>query len=198
MSIVYVVQPGDTLSKILKQVGGSWQSKDWQDRLLSMNPHIKDPDHIDINHLILIPDSPNEIVLQEQIDYVSTVKNANRDELLKREIKRFARESKEAVRKQQFLAKIDRINGLEKCGVVCHDQFGSTIVIREPMSSPKKTLIIHQAPIISPNDPVGEKLAFEATGMILSCSAAVIGFIGIYSGTALVPFTGGASVALIT
>ena len=119
MSIVYVVQPGDTLSKILKQAGGRWLSKDWQDRLMSLNPHIKDPDRIDVNHLILVPESPNEIVFQDQIDYVSTVQNATRDELLKREINRFARESKEAVRKQQFLAKIDMINGLEKCWVVC-------------------------------------------------------------------------------
>jgi len=197
MSIIYVVQPGDTLSKILKKSGGSWQSSDWQDRIKSLNPHIEDPNRIDVNHLILIPDSPNEIVFQDQIDYVSTVQNTTRDNLLKREIKRFSRESKEAVRKQKFLAKVDRISGLEKCGIVCHDAFGSTIVIREPMSSPKKTLVIYQSPFTDPEDPVDDKLAYEVTGTILSCGAALIGVFGIFSGTALIPFTGGASTALI-
>ena len=138
MSFVYVVQPGDTLSKILQSVGGSWLSKDWREKVMSLNPHITDPDRIDINHLILVPDNPNEMVFQDQVDYVSTVQNASRDALLRSEIERFARKQEEAERKRKFLAKIDAIRGLQNTGVVYHDQFGSTIVIREPKGEIKK------------------------------------------------------------
>ena len=112
MSFVYVAQPGDTLSKILQSVGGSWLSKDWKEKVMSLNPHITEPDRIDINHLILIPDHPNEMVFQDQVDYVATVQNASRDALLRNEIERFARKQEEAERKRKFLAKIDAIKGL--------------------------------------------------------------------------------------
>ncbi len=197
MSFVYVVQPEDTLSKILRNAGGSWQSEDWRERALSLNPHIEDPNRIDINHLILIPESPTEMVLQEHIDYVSTVKNATRDALLKKEIERFAKKQEEAERKRKFLAKIDAINELKDSGVVYQDRFGSTVVIRAPVEPKKKTLIIHEAPAINYADPVDEKLATDITNSVLSCSATVIGVIGIFSGSALMPFSGGASSTII-
>ena len=197
MSFVHVVQPGDTLSKIIQNAGGTWMSKDWRDKVLSLNPHIKNPDRIDIYNLILVPDHPREMVFQDQVDYVSTVKSATRDDLLKREIERFARKKEEAERKRKFLARIDAIPGMQNTGIVYHDQFGTTIVIREPSGDKKKTLIVQEAPIIDPVEPVNDKLATDITNSILSCSAAIIGVVGILSGAVLVPFSGGASTAFV-
>lgn len=198
MAFVYVAQPGDSLSKILHRAGGSWLQEDWRTRTLQVNPHITNPDVIHINQLVLVPENPNEIILQDHIDRVATTKNAMNDPFLRKEIEKFAQSQQEAERKQAFLCKLDKIQGLAGCGVVYYDKHGSPIVIRKPVGPTKKTLIIRETPpSVNKDDPIDDRFVSELTGTILSCSAAVLGVIAIIGSSALVPFSGGTSSALV-
>ena len=197
MAVVYVAQPGDSISKILQRAGGSWLQEDWRNRVMQINPHIKDPNRIDINQLILVPESPNEIILQERVDYVSRVKNALNDSFLRREIERFAKAEEEASRRKEFFATLDKIPGMHGAGVVFVDSKEKPVIIRNPTGYPKKTLIVRETPKIVETEPVDDRFLNEITGTILSCSAAVLGVVAIFGGSALVPFSGGTSTALV-
>jgi len=197
MATVYVAQPGDSLSKIMQRAGASWSQEDWRNRTLQVNPNIKDPNIISVNQLVLVPESPNEIILQERIDYVTKYKNAMNDPFLRHEIERFARNKEEAKRKQLFLSKLDKIHGITGAGVVYYDKYNSPVIIRKPSGSIKKTLIIRETPKIKETNPVDGRFVSELTGTIFSCSAFVLGAIAIFTGTVFTPFTGGASTAVV-
>lgn len=196
MAVIYVAKPGDSLSRILQRAGGSWLREEWRNRLMQINPHINDPNRIEINQLILVPESPNEIVLQDQVDYVSRVRNASNDGFLRKEIERFAQQREEAARRQQFFQKLDRINELTGAGIIYSDKSGKPITIRNPIGNKKKTIVIRDDSTANSNDPVNERIVSELTGTVLACTAGVLGVIAIFGSSALIPVSGGASTAL--
>ncbi|MCI0507324.1 MAG: hypothetical protein L0Z73_14605 [Gammaproteobacteria bacterium] len=146
---------------------------------------------------MLVPEHPNEIILQDQIDYVSRVQNANKDAFLRSEIDRFARSQEEARRRQNFLSGLDKIHELRGSGVIFYGQYGNSVVIRNPQGSQHKTVIIRETPKIIENDPIDDRFASELAGTVLSCSAAVFGSIAIFGGSVLMPFSGGTTAVLV-
>lgn len=116
-------------SRLLQRSGGSWLQEDWRRRVMQLNPHIKNPDRIGVNQLVLVPENPNEIILQDQVDYVSRVQNATKDSFLRGEIERFARSQEEARRRQRFLNQLDRISELSGVGVIYYDEFSVPVKI---------------------------------------------------------------------
>lgn len=163
---------------------------------MALNPHISNPDRIEINQLILVPEGPNEIVSHDKVNYIARIKNASNDNFLRKEIERFGQQPEEAIRRQKFFQKLDRIIELSGAGVIYFDNSGKPITLRAPIGSNLKVLVIRNDTAAHDAVSAEKRLISELTGAVLACSAAVLGTIAIFSSGVLVPFSGGTSTAL--
>ncbi|KMT54141.1 hypothetical protein [Pseudomonas fildesensis] len=109
----------------------------------------------------------------------------------------------------RLFAAIDADPGIVGAGVVYIDADFNVVTLREfkPICSikPKRVIIREAQKYIAPaqfveqvkNDPREGRLRKEAFDMGLSCGAAVIGWIVVFSGSVAVPFTAGASAFVV-
>ena len=109
----------------------------------------------------------------------------------------------------RLFAAIDADPGIVGAGVVYIDADFNVITLREfkPLCSikPKRIILREAQKYISPaqfveqvkTDPREERLRKEAFDMGLSCTAAIIGWIVVFSGSVAVPFTAGASAFVV-
>ncbi|WP_455929311.1 NAD synthetase [Pseudomonas fluorescens] len=109
----------------------------------------------------------------------------------------------------RLFAAIDADPGIVGAGVVYIDADFNVVTLREfkPICSikPKRIILREAQKYISPaqfveqvkTDPREERLRKEAFDMGLSCTAAIIGWIVVFSGSVAVPFTAGASAFVV-
>lgn len=109
---------------------------------------------------------------------------------------------------QRLFRRLDSDLKLAGAGVIFVDKYGYSIKVRPaiPSCQPKPIyLLLHEAPPTQRTVDYAVKLRTseresrllaESVGALLSCSAAVLGWIVVVSGTAAAPITGGASTAM--
>lgn len=122
-----------------------------------------------------------------------------------------ARQSIEArINVRKIYAAIDAEPAIVGAGVVYIDADFNVVTLREftPICSIKpKRIIVREAPRnISPQqfaqhvqtNPRESRLIYEGFSASMACTGAVLGWIAVIGGTAIVPFTGGASLVITT
>lgn len=190
MAVTYVVRPGDTLSGIIKKSGGSWLQQNWRDRIMDLNPHIKDPNRINVNQLVLVPEKPDEIVLQAQVDYVSKVQNAMCDPFLRREIQRLA-SGEDQIHRRNFITRFDQINALKGSDIIYYGPDGAPVYIRKTRR--RRKVIIYETRGHFKTEAIKDKFIREVFGAALAGGAAILGIFAIGLGVGLTPFSAGTS-----